>query len=78
MFGIGKRMGERILAIGVSEMPHRKKLCLVVGDGNKRTKYATFNNTEAAYEFMDLLCDFVGVERIERFGENGRWRRKCD
>lgn len=68
MIGIGKQMGERILAIGVSEMPHRKKLCLMVKDGNKQTKYATFNNAEAAYEFMDLLCDFVGVERIEGFG----------
>lgn len=48
-------------------MPYRKKLCLVVEEGNTLTKYATFNNEEAAYAFMDLFCDFMGVERIDWF-----------
>jgi hypothetical protein len=68
MVGIIKRSGGRKLTIGVSTMPHRKMLCLVVEEGNTLTKYATFNNEEAAYAFMDLFCDFMGVERIEWFG----------
>ena len=44
-------------------MPYRKKLCLVVEEGNELTKYATFNNEKAAYAFMDLFADFMGVER---------------
>jgi hypothetical protein len=74
MVGIKKRIGERKLTIGVSSMPYRKKACLVVEEGNRLTKYATFNNDESAYEFMDLFCDFIGVERIEWFGraEDGK------
>lgn len=74
MVGISKRVGEQKLTIGISDMPYRKKLCLVVEVGNRRTKYATFINEEAAYEFMDLFCDFMGVEREEWFGraEDGK------
>lgn len=68
MVGISKRTGDRKLTIGVSDMPYRKKLCLVVEEGNMLTKYATFNNEEAAYQFMDLFADFMGVERIDWFG----------
>lgn len=68
MVGISKRTGNRKLTIGVSKVPYRKKLCLVVEEGNTLTKYATFDNEEAAYKFMDLFCDFMDVERIERFG----------
>ena len=68
MVGIRKRTGDRKLTIGVSAMPYRKKLCLVVEEGNTLTKYATFNNDESAYEFMDLFCDFMGIERCEWFG----------
>ena len=67
MVGITKRNGYRKMTIGVSTMPHKKKPCLVVEEGNTITKYATFNNEEAAYEFMDLFADFIGVERIEWF-----------
>lgn len=70
MVGISKRAGDRKLTIGVSEMPYRKKLCLVVEEGNALTKYATFNNEEAAYMFMDLFADFMGVERIDWFGRS--------
>ena len=72
MVGICKRTGDRKIAIGVSTMPYRKKLCLVVEEGNTLTKYATFNNEKAAYAFMDLLCDFMGVERIDWFGGDGK------
>lgn len=68
MVGLSNKTGKRKLTIGVSTMPYRKKLCLVVDEGNTRTKYATFNNEEAAHEFMDLFCDFMGVECIEWFG----------
>ena len=71
MVGITKRNGYRNMTIGVSTMPYRKKLCLVVEEGNTLTKYATFNNEEAAYEFMDLFADFIGVERIEWFRRAG-------
>ena len=68
--GITKLNGDRKLTIGVSTMPYRKKLCLVVEEGNTLTKYATFNNEEAAYAFMDLFVDFIGSERIDWFGRN--------
>lgn len=73
MIGISKRSGERKLTIGISTMPYRKKLCLVVEEGNALTKYATFNDEHAAYDFMDIFCDFMGVERMEWDGgaENG-------
>lgn len=66
--GYGKRVGDKKIAIGVSTMPGRKKLCLVVEEGNELTKYASFNNDEAAYAFMDILADFIGAERIDWFG----------
>ena len=68
MIGITNRRDGRKLTIGISPMPYRKKLCLVVEEGNTLTKYATFNNEEAAYDFMDIFCDFMGVERIDWFG----------
>lgn len=40
------------MTIGIDYMPYRKKLCLVVQEGNVETKYATFNNDESAREFM--------------------------
>ena len=67
MVGITKRNNDRKLTIGVSTMPYRKKLCLVVEEGNTLTKYATFNNDEAADAFLDVFADFMGVERIEWF-----------
>lgn len=70
MVGITKMNGDRKLTIGVSTMPYRKNLCLVVEEGNTLTKYATFNNEEAAYAFMDLFADFMGIERIDWFGRN--------
>lgn len=70
MVGITKRNGDRKLTIGVSTMPYRKKPSLVVEEGNTLTKYATFNNEEAAYAFMDLFADFIGIERIDWFGRN--------
>ena len=70
MVGITKLNGDRKLTIGVSPMPYRKKLCLVVEEGNTLTKYATFNNEESAYAFMDVFADFMGVERIDWFGRD--------
>ena len=70
MTGYRTRIGNRNITIGVSTMPYRKKLCLVVEEGNALTKYATFNNEYSAYEFMDIFADFIGVERIEWFGRD--------
>lgn len=68
MTGYSKRIGDRKISIGISTMPYRKKLCLVVEEGNCCTKYATFNNDEAATEFMGIFADFIGAERFEWFG----------
>ena len=48
--------------------PYRKKPCLCVQDGNVLTKYASFNNAEAAHEFMEILRDFVGACEEEQDG----------
>lgn len=48
--------------IGVGTMPNRKKLCLIIQEGNCETKYATFNNNESATEFMIKLAEMVGLE----------------
>ena len=68
MTGYQKRVEGRKLSIGIATIPNRKKLCLVVSDGNVITKYATFTNNESAYEFMDIFADFIDVERHEWFG----------
>ena len=68
--GYAKRTGDKKITIGVSAMPGRKKLCLVVEEGNVLTKYASFNNDEAAYMFMDIFADFIGAERIDWFGRD--------
>lgn len=65
MNGYQKEINGKKLAIGVSTMPNRKKLCLVVSNGYCIVKYATFTNEEAAYEFMDIFADFIGAERID-------------
>ena len=70
MVGYQKRIGDKKITIGVSTMPGRKKLCLVVEEGNALTKYGSFNNSEAAYEFMDIFADFIGADRIEWFGRD--------
>ena len=43
----------------------RKKpvLCVFDKDAGTLTKYASFNNEESARLFMEILCDFIGIER---------------
>ena len=43
----------------------RKKPVLSVldMDAGTLTKYAIFNNEEAAEKFMNILCDFIGIDR---------------
>ena len=43
----------------------RKKPVLAVFDPEAGTisKYASFNNEECARQFMEILCDFIGIER---------------
>lgn len=50
------------MTIGVGTMPNRKKLCLIIQEGNCETKYATFNNDESAKEFMEKLANMVGLQ----------------
>ena len=70
MTGYQREIDGRKITIGVSTMPNRKKLCLVVSNGYCITKYATFQNEEAAYEFMDIFARFLGAERIDWFGRD--------
>lgn len=42
----------------------RKKPVLSVHSGNCAMKYASFNNEECARQFMEILCDFIGIERM--------------
>lgn len=53
------------IRIGVYDMPYRTKPCLCVQDGNRLTKYATFNNDLAANDFMEILAEFMGVTTSE-------------
>ena len=53
------------VSIGVYDMPYRKKPCLAIREGNVLTKYASFNNDFAAFEFMQKLSDFIGVKNNE-------------
>lgn len=78
MNGYKKRMGDKEVIIAVATMPYRKKLCLVVQRGSVIAKYATFNNDEAAYAFMDIFADFIGAERIEWFGRNNNDTERSD
>ena len=48
------------IAIGTMSMaPMRKKPCLVVREGNKVTKVASFNNDEAAIWFLEKCRQFL-------------------
>ena len=59
------------ITIGVDRMPYRKKLCLVIEEGNTETKYATFNNEEAAKEFMMKFAYMVDLKwNDEAYGSN--------
>lgn len=64
MFGYVKKVNGKNLTIGVDTIPYRKKPCLVVMQGNEIVKYASFNNKEAAQEFMDIFAIFLNAERI--------------
>lgn len=70
MVGYKKRIGETMVTIAVATMPYRKKPCLVVQKGNTIAKYASFNDDECAYKFMDIFADFIGAERIDWFGRD--------
>lgn len=58
----GIRNDKLDMTIGVDKMPYRKKLCLVIEEGNTETKYATFNNDEAAKEFMEKFIQLVELK----------------
>ena len=64
MTGYKKFLSGRELTIGIARMPYRKKLCLVVEEGNTITKYATFNDNKSAYEFLNKFADFIEEERF--------------
>jgi hypothetical protein len=47
--------------IGAYKFPDRKKPCLCVQEGSSIVVYGTFNNDEAANNFMKKLGEFVGA-----------------
>lgn len=53
--------GKQICAM---HFPYRKKICLAIYDKhtNAYIKVATFNNDEAAEEFMNYLARFIGAK----------------
>ena len=53
------RKGER--AIGVGNLPNTKRKSLYVGTEYCVTKVASFSSDEAADEFEDYLCYFLGL-----------------
>lgn len=58
----GVRSDALDMTIGVDRMPYRKKICLVIEEGNRETKYATFNNDDAAKEFMIKLAKMLNLD----------------
>lgn len=59
MYGI--RNDTLDMTISIDTTPNRKKLCLVIQEGNCITKYASFNNHESAKEFMEKLTKLVNL-----------------
>lgn len=58
---IQDKHGRKICAM---HFPYRKKICLAIYDKhtNAYIKVATFNNDEAADEFMEYLARFIGAK----------------
>ena len=52
------------MQICAMHFPYRKKICLAIYDKhtNSYIKVATFNNDEAAEEFMNYLAQFIGAK----------------
>ena len=48
--------------IGAYKFSDRKKVCLCIEKGNTLVIYGTFNNENAASDFMDELGKFLGAE----------------
>ena len=67
MLGIENK--EKDLSIGVAYMHYRKKPCLVVRRGNVQTKYASFNDIESAYLFLDEFTELLNMPKQD-------WRKE--
>lgn len=62
---IGYLNEEKDIAIGIAYVPERKKPRLVVKQGNTQMSYASFNNENAAFVFMDLFATQFNLEKID-------------
>ena len=62
MYGYDSGRG---ITIAWDYMPGRTKPCLVIKEGNTETKYASFNNEEAAKLFFDKLAEMLNWEKIK-------------
>lgn len=51
------------MTVCVSYLPGRKKPCLSVIRGNVETKYASFDNEESAYEFIEELMEILNLQK---------------
>ena len=62
------------IEIGIAYLTDRKRPCLVIrSNRNEIAKYASFNNEDAAREFMDIFADFLGMPRIDWTGDDIPW-----
>lgn len=59
---MNKALTDGETTIGACMFRNRKKPCLCVGKGNVIIVYGTFQDEECADEFMDELCEFLGVK----------------
>lgn len=60
---MGKFLTDRITSIGVSKVPGRKKVALIVQNGNMAKVYGYFSSEELADEFMDRLADLCHAKK---------------
>lgn len=70
MVGYEKRIDDRKIMIGITEIPNRRRLYLRVLEGNVIHPYASFSYVDKAYEFMDAFADFIGAKRVDWFGRD--------
>ena len=62
-------MSDRKLAVWT--LPERKKPCLMVLDGNRATKVASFNNEETAKLFVEVYNNII--DEVYKRGISGTY-----
>lgn len=60
---MAKVLTNGITSIGASRIPGRKKVALIIQEGNKIKIYGYFTSKELANEFMDRIGALCGVRK---------------